>query len=134
MDISLHGSIFMFSDKVKLAACLLNNSPSHPLHLIPSTPTNWPINEFNVNKLNWRQHIPCHNIHIIYSTSIIWTEGQCHSFLNFLLYLFVWCKWIGKLNKTKICKWKKLYFTKLKLEKDIKLDIYVRLYWILGSP
>ena len=37
---------------------------------IPSPPTGWtnrPIHEFPFSNLNWRQFLPCHNIHVYFS-------------------------------------------------------------------
>ena len=62
--------IFIFSNKVKLAAGL-DNDFSRPTSLPYPLSSYWmnePINEFHACFLNWRQFFPCHNIHV-YSTS-----------------------------------------------------------------
>ena len=57
--------IFMFSNKVKLAAGRnIDTSPiPHSLH------SNCPLNEFHFGKLIWRKFFPCQKIHV-YSISI----------------------------------------------------------------
>ena len=53
--------IIMYSSKVKLVPSK-NNDP--PIRFPPTGWTNWPI--------NWRQFIPCHNIHVYSTSNILW--------------------------------------------------------------
>ena len=47
----------------------------HPLYPIPSTLTNFPINEFHISKLDWRQISPCQ---YILSTYILYPFVKPH--------------------------------------------------------
>ena len=63
MDILLLGTYARFS-------CSLIKWEKITIPIFPPNGwTTWPINEFNVSKLNWRQFFSCNNIHV-YSTSI----------------------------------------------------------------
>ena len=71
MDLLLLGSYTRLScsqNKIKLVACLNNN----PLSLSPPPGRTTCLNDVNVNKLNWRQFPPGHNIY----------SGHKWSFLN----------------------------------------------------
>ena len=76
MDLLLFGCCTRFSCTIiKLYSQLAKITISsihilRPIHSPPTGWTNWPINEVNISKLNWRQIIPCHNIHV-YSVSIL---------------------------------------------------------------
>ena len=54
--------------RAKITIPPLNTFYTNPLP--PTRRTKWPINEFHVSQLNWRQFLHCYNIDV-YSTSVL---------------------------------------------------------------